>query len=91
MKIIKHHSLVLSFILILLGVFSGIVFGWLYAGWKVEAIAEELRRANPNDPLDGLFFISITIILKSTVIGTLGGIIAGTISYFFVGRTQNLT
>lgn len=91
MKIIKHHSLILSFLFVLLGVISGFVIGWFYAGWKVEAIAEELRRANPNDPLDGLLFISIGIILKSAFVGTLGGIIAGTISYFFVGRTRNLT
>ncbi len=91
MKIIKRNSLILSFMLVLLGVISGLALGWLYAGWKVETIAEDLRRANPNDPLDGLLFISIGIILKSTFVGTLGGIIAGTISYFFVGRTQNLT
>jgi hypothetical protein len=91
MKIIKHHSLILSFLLILLGIISGLALGWLYAGWKVEAIAEELRKTNPNDPLDGLLFISIGIIIKSTLAGTLGGIIAGAFSYFFVGRTQNLT
>lgn len=91
MRIIKHHSLILSFALVLLGILSGLIVGWIYANWKVEAIAEELQRANPLDPLDGLFFISIGIILKSTVAGTLGGIIAGTLSYFFIGRTRNLT
>lgn len=91
MKIIKRHSLILSFLLVLLGVISGLVIGWVYAGWKVEAMAEELRRANPNDPLDGLLFISIGIILKSAFVGTLSGIIAGTISYFFVGKSQDLT
>lgn len=90
MKIIKHHSLILTLIIVLLGALLGLFFGWLYAGWRVEAIAEELRKADPNDPLDGLFFVSIGIIWKSFLTGTLAGIIIGTISYFFVGRTKNL-
>ena len=90
MKIIKHHSLVLSLIIVLLGALFGLLFGWFYAGWRVEAIAEELRRANPNDPLDGLFFVSLGIIWRSFLIGTLSGIVIGTISYFFTGKTKNL-
>jgi ABC-type antimicrobial peptide transport system permease subunit len=90
MKIIKRHSLILSFLLVLLGIVSGFVIGWFYAGWRVEVIADDLRRANPNDPLDGLLFISMGIILKSAFIGTLCGVIAGTISYFFVGKSRNL-
>lgn len=90
MKIIKHHSLILTLVIVLLGVLLGLLFGWIYAGWRVEAIAEELRRTNPNDPLDGLFFVSIGIIWKGLLTGTSAGIIVGTISYFFVGRTRNL-
>lgn len=90
MKIIKHHSLILSLIIILLGSLLGIIFGWFYAGWRVEAIAEELRKTNPNDPLDGLFFVSLGIIWKSFLTGTLTGVIVGTISYFFAGRRKNL-
>ena len=90
MKIIKHHSLILTIVIVFLGALLGLLFGWIYAGWRVEAIAEELRRTNPNDPLDGLFFVSLGIIWKSLVTGTLLGLIIGAVSYFFVGRAKNL-
>lgn len=89
MKILKHHSLILSLIIVLTGALLGLLFGWFYAGWRVEAIAEELKRANPNDPLDGLFFVSIGIIWRSFLTGTLTGLVIGAITYFFVGRTRN--
>ncbi len=90
MKIIKHHSLILTLTIVLLGALLGLLFGWSYASWRVEAIAEDLRKTNPDEPLGGLFFISIGIILKSLFTGTLAGMIIGTISYFFVGRAKNL-
>lgn len=77
-------SILLGAALTLGGLVTGIAFG-LYGTRK---IGEAVRAENPNDPLDGLFFIFIGYAILGLLAGLAAGIAAGLIAYLKNRRQQ---
>lgn len=88
MNFIKRHPLMFFFLLVFLGIIIGTFSGWIYAGYKVQIIAEQIKQSHPNDPIDGLWIVTLGIIFKGLVIGTIIGIVSG-ITVFFFGKSKS--
>jgi hypothetical protein len=59
------------------GMFLGMIAGFFIGNYEVRAIVEEAKRKQPNDPLDMLFFVSVTYIFFGALLGAMiGGIIS---------------
>ncbi|MGI8555031.1 MAG: hypothetical protein ACR2LT_01565 [Pyrinomonadaceae bacterium] len=85
---IKRAPLTCALLLVFCGIISGAIFGWIYAAYKIEIIAAQVKQAQPDDPLDGLWIVSLGIIFKGLIIGTLVGIFSGVVIFLF-GKNKN--
>ena len=62
-----------------LGVLSGTILGFVVSVREGALIAQEARRANPNDPLDLLWSLYIMLPLAGAFLGMLVGVTAAII------------
>ena len=87
MNILKRYPLVCAVLIFIFCLFGGAVIGWAYAQYVIQGIAEAVRQSRTDDPLDGLWLVSIGIIFKGLVTGTIIGIILG-IAAYKIGRKR---
>ncbi|MEO8435793.1 MAG: hypothetical protein ABI596_12915 [Pyrinomonadaceae bacterium] len=83
----KRHPLAIAALIIVLGILIGLVAGWGMAQYETGEIARQVRARNPNDPLDGLPFIGLGIMLIGFVLGTVTGIV-GAVVFWLTNRAR---
>ena len=79
MPIVKRHPLAVVALIIILGMVIGVVGGWGMAVHETGEIARQVRAKNPRDPLDGLPFIAMGIMVTGFVLGTVTGIVGAVV------------
>jgi hypothetical protein len=79
---VREHPLAAGMIILLLGIFLGIVAGALFAFDAVRSISETARASNPHDPLDMLTFVAFGYIAVGCCGGTVAGLAVAIIVYF---------
>ena len=87
MEFVKRHSGATAALIIVLGVLVGTAAGWGMAQYETGEIARQVRARNPHDPLDGLPFIGLGIMLIGFVLGTITGIV-GAVVFWFTNRAR---
>jgi len=81
--LVKKHPLLSALVIVLLGVLLGTSVGWAFAYDAARSISENVRRDNPNDPLDMLPLVVLMYLAMGFCGGAIAGLLTGGIVYFF--------
>jgi hypothetical protein len=87
LEFVKRHPGATAALIVVLGVLIGTVAGWGMAQYETGEIAQQVRAKNPHNPLDGLPFIGLGILLVGFVLGTVTGIV-GAVIFWLTNRAR---
>ena len=81
MKFLKRHPLIFGLSVAVLCFVACTALGFGISVLVTESIAAGVRETDPNDPLDGLPFITLGILFGGAGFGLFAGLIMGCVTY----------